>query len=61
VRIAAILGPLLYGLVTWGSGGQQRLAIAATALLFLLGLWVLSHIDWNEALHQADRDGVVRT
>jgi len=40
-RIASILGPLLYGLVTWMTLGNQRLAIGATGLLFLLGLILL--------------------
>jgi len=40
-RIASILGPLLYGLVTWVTLGNQRLAIGATGLLFLLGLILL--------------------
>jgi UMF1 family MFS transporter len=61
MRMAAIVGPLLYGLVTWGSGGQQRLAIAVTSLLFLLGLWILSRIDWDEAVEQAERDRVGST
>ena len=40
-RIASILGPLLYGLVTWMTLGNQRLAIGATGLLFLFGLILL--------------------
>jgi MFS transporter, UMF1 family len=40
-RVASVLGPLLYGLVTWITLGNQRFAIAATGLLFLLGLILL--------------------
>lgn len=40
-RVASIIGPLMYGLVTWLSGGNQRLAIAATGLLFVAGLLLL--------------------
>ncbi|NDG01433.1 MAG: MFS transporter [Synechococcaceae bacterium WBB_32_011] len=47
VRVAAILGPVLYGLITFLSDGRQRLAIASTALLFLASLWVLSKIHWR--------------
>ena len=56
VRIAAILGPLLYGLITFLSDGRQRLAIASTSLLFLASLWVLSKIQWQLAEQQAARD-----
>jgi UMF1 family MFS transporter len=45
VRAASIVGPLLYGLITWLTGGNQRLAIGATAGLFLLGLWWLWPLD----------------
>ena len=40
IRLASILGPMGYGLMTWATGGNQRLAIAATSILFLLG-WLL--------------------
>jgi UMF1 family MFS transporter len=39
-----VLGPLLYGMVTWFSGGNQRLALACTAGLFVLGLLLLSQV-----------------
>ena len=44
VRLASVLGPLLYGMVTWFSGGNQRLALASTAGLFVLGLLLLSQV-----------------
>jgi UMF1 family MFS transporter len=56
VRIAAILGPVLYGVITYLSDGRQRLAIASTALLFLASLWVLSKIQWHLAEQQASID-----
>ena len=56
VRVAAILGPLLYGLITFLSDGKQRLAIASTALLFLASLWMLSKIRWELAEKQAAID-----
>ncbi len=40
IRLASILGPMGYGLITWATDGNQRLAIAATSILFLLG-WLL--------------------
>jgi MFS transporter, UMF1 family len=40
IRLASILGPMGYGLITWLTDGNQRLAIAGTTSLFLLG-WLL--------------------
>ena len=45
IRLASILGPLSYGLITWVTGGNHRLAIGSTALLFVLGLWLLRPVD----------------
>ena len=44
-RFAAILGPLTYGLVTWLTAGDHRLAVLITGVYFLLGLAVLTTID----------------
>ena len=40
IRLASILGPMGYGLITWVTDGNQRLAIAATTGLFFVG-WLL--------------------
>jgi len=40
IRLASIVGPLGYGLITWATDGNQRSAIAATTVLFVLG-WLL--------------------
>jgi UMF1 family MFS transporter len=45
IRLASILGPLSYGLITWVTGGNHRLAIVSTALMFVLGLWLLRPVD----------------
>ena len=45
VRLASILGPLTYGLITWLSDGNQRLAIGSTSLLFVLGLVLLLPVN----------------
>lgn len=45
IRLASIVGPLSYGLITWLSGGNHRLAIVSTALLFVLGLVLLKPVD----------------
>jgi UMF1 family MFS transporter len=44
-RLASILGPLSYGLITWATDGNQRLAIGFTALMFLAGLLLLLPVD----------------
>jgi MFS transporter, UMF1 family len=45
IRLASIVGPLSYGLITWITGGNHRLAIGVTALMFVLGLWLLRGVD----------------
>jgi MFS transporter, UMF1 family len=46
-RLASILGPLSYGAITWATGGNQRVAIASTTVLFLAGLLVLTKVDMH--------------
>jgi UMF1 family MFS transporter len=45
VRLAAIVGPVTYGLVTWITLGNHRLAIGVTGIFFLAALAVLRGID----------------
>ena len=58
-RLASTLGPLSYGAITWATGGHQRVAIAATAVLFLLGLLLLWPVDMAPGRARAPY-GVVR-
>ena len=44
-RLASIIGPLSYGAITWATGGNQRISIASTTVLFVLGFVVLQRID----------------
>ncbi|TSD60266.1 MFS transporter [Variovorax sp. KBS0712] len=44
-RLASIIGPLSFGAITWGTGGNQRIAILSTAVLFIGGLLLLLPID----------------
>lgn len=46
-RLASIIGPLAYGLLTWVSLGNQRLAMAATAAFFVTGLLLLLPINMS--------------
>ena len=54
-RLASIIGPLSYGAITWATGGNQRLAIGATAGLFLLGLVLLLPVNVARGQARAER------
>jgi UMF1 family MFS transporter len=45
VKLSAILGPVTYGLVSWLSQGDHRLAMLMTGSYFLVGLALLSRVD----------------
>lgn len=45
VQLAAVVGPLTYGLVTWVTQGNHRLAILVTGLFFVAGLALLGRVD----------------
>ncbi|HEX4779410.1 MAG TPA: MFS transporter [Usitatibacter sp.] len=45
IRLAAILGPLTYGAVTWVTGGNHRLAILLTGIFFVVSLVILAFAD----------------
>ena len=45
VRLAAIIGPVTYGVVTVLTEGNQRLAIVSTGLFFVLGLALLAPVN----------------
>ncbi len=45
MKLAAILGPITYGLVVWVAQGNHRTAIVATGAFFLIGLVLLARID----------------
>jgi UMF1 family MFS transporter len=45
VKLSAILGPITYGLSSWLSQGDHRLAILITGSYFLVGLMLLGGVD----------------
>jgi len=47
--ISAVIGPLTYGLVTWITENNHRLAILATGLYFVAGLLTLARVDVERA------------
>ncbi len=44
-RASSIVGPLTFGLITWLTDGNQRLAMASTAVFFIAGLLLLAKVD----------------
>lgn len=53
VRLAMIIGPLSYGLISWLSAGNHRAALLATALFFIGGLVLLWRVDVERGHRQA--------
>ena len=45
VRLSSVIGPLTYGLVTWITSGNHRLAILSTGVFFIVGLILLRRVD----------------
>ncbi|WP_409929318.1 MFS transporter [Bordetella genomosp. 13] len=45
IQLAAVIGPLTYGLVTWITLGNHRLAILVTGVFFVGGLLLLARVD----------------
>lgn len=45
VNLSSIFGPLTYGLVSWISRGDHRLAMLITGIYFIIGLIILGGID----------------
>lgn len=51
-QLAAVFGPLTYGLVTWLTGGNQRLAMLSTCVFFIMALFLLKNISWEKGSKQ---------
>jgi UMF1 family MFS transporter len=45
VKLSSILGPLTYGVVSWVSQGDHRLAMLITGIYFIIGLIILAGVD----------------
>jgi len=57
IRLAAILGPLTYGAVTWATGGNHRLAILLTGGFFVAALLVLAFVNERRGRMQVESPG----
>lgn len=53
-KLAAVIGPVTYGLITYLSRGDHRLALVSTGVFFVLGLVLLLGIDERRG-HEAAR------
>ncbi len=53
VKLSSIIGPLTYGLVSWISSGDHRLAMLITGSYFLVGLLLLSGVNAKRGRHAA--------
>jgi UMF1 family MFS transporter len=53
VRLAAIAGPLTYGVVTLLTGGNHRLAILSTAMFFVIGLLLITPLNVDRGMRAA--------
>ena len=54
IQLAAVVGPLCYGLITWVTLGNQRLALLCTGLFFVAGLLVLVRLDFARGIRVRD-------
>jgi UMF1 family MFS transporter len=45
VKAASVIGPLTYGLLSFVSGGNHRVAMLATGLFFIVGMLLLLRVD----------------
>jgi UMF1 family MFS transporter len=57
VKLSAIVGPLTYGVVTWLTDGDHRLAILVTGGYFVIGLAILATIDATRGRRAAIASG----
>lgn len=49
-QLAAVVGPLSYGLVTWFTNGNHRLALLCTGLFFVVGFLVLMRLNFSRGV-----------
>lgn len=59
VRLAGVIGPMLYGLVTWITAGNHRLALLVTGSMFVIGLALLTKVNVAAGEREAHASGPV--
>ncbi len=58
VKLSAIVGPMTYGLVSWVTQGDHRLAILVTGVFFVIGLLILTGVDAKRGISAAQAEGI---
>ena len=58
VRLAGVVGPLLYGFVTWVTAGNHRLALLLTGAMFVIGLVLLARVNVTAGERAAEATSV---
>ena len=58
VKLSGILGPMTYGLVTWITLGNHRLAMLVTGAFFVIGLGILGGLDVARGRRAAIAGGI---
>jgi UMF1 family MFS transporter len=53
VKFSAVLGPVTYGVTTWLSAGDHRLAILLTGVYFIVGIAIVTRVDVQRGRAQA--------
>ena len=53
VKLSSIIGPITYGLVSWISQGDHRLAMLITGSYFIIGLLILMGVNVQRGRHAA--------
>lgn len=56
VQMAAVIGPLSYGSVSWATGGNHRQAILVCAVFFVVGLLLLARVDMKRGVLRQAQD-----
>lgn len=59
VKLSSILGPVTYGLVSWISRGDHRLAMLITGVYFIIGLIILMGVDVQRGRRAALLDDII--
>ena len=57
VRLAGVIGPMLYGVVTWITAGNHRLALLVTGSMFVIGLALLTKVNVATGEQEAHASG----
>ncbi len=55
-KLAAIIGPMFYGLITYGTAGNHRMALLSTIVFFVAGLVLLFTVNEQRGMAAAHHD-----